>query len=366
MKNFIIFMIFFMGLPCLWAQKKTTVALLDLTVSQSLPSGIGNVLGMLIRQEFVRSDQYDILDRSNMEAILKEQNFILSDNCNSRECAVQIGQLLGVDKMLFGDIGTLGKKVIINLQLVDVATAKIERVLTETHVGEIEDLDAPVIRLARKMAGIEVKEKEESHYQVYITSEPEGASIYIGNEIRGTTPVTLNFRNDEPVRLYVKAENYQDWYQEIRPKKNEKVIVNAKLIAGKSGKKASGQGMSADEFKARYEIFDSRKKSHRTALALSFFLGSFGAGHFYAHSISRGVLVLGTSATGVVIAINSIKNDKSASTGLAFYFGAYLYDIVGAQLAVISYNEKLKKELKIAIIPEPVKKGGQIRFAVHL
>ncbi len=349
-----------------FAQKKTTVALIDLTVGEGLPANIAPVLSNLIRQEFVKSETYDILDRGNMESILREQNFSMSDHCNSKECAVQVGQLLGVEKMLFGDLGMLGKKTIINIQLVDVSTGKIDKIENESHVGAIEDIDAVVIKLARKTIGLSVRESVAKTYEVYVTSDPEGASIYVGDELRGTTPVTLTFAKDTPVKIFVKAENYQDWFQEVKPRKDEKLIINAKLLQGKSGKTAVSSGMSQDEIKVRYELYDMKKKSSGTALGLSFFLGNYGAGHFYAKSYTRGLLICGVGIGGYVMLFNSIDQGDSPALGLAMVMGAYLTDVVGAQFAVKSYNEKIKKDLKIALQPTSDLKGGQLRFSVCL
>jgi len=349
-----------------FAQKKTTVALLDLTVSEELPKNIAPVLSNLIRQEFVKSEAFDILDRSNMESILKEQNFTMTDNCNSRECAVQVGQLLGVEKMLFGDIGSLGKKILVNLQLVDVSTGKIEKIENESHIGAIEDIDAVIIKLAKKISGAKVAESSSGAYQVYVTSEPEGASIYVGEELRGTTPATLTFKNEAAVKIYVKAESYQDWFQEVLPKKDEKIIITAKLLKGTSGKSVKSGGMTEDELKVRYELYNMKKKSSAAAFGLSFLVGQFGTGHFYAKSYTRGLIIGAVGCVGYYSMIRSIKDQDPPTIGLILLMGAYVSDIVGAQFAVRSYNENLKKELKISLVPTRNLKGGELRFSVAL
>ncbi len=360
-----IIMILFLSFS-VFAQDKTTVALIDITVSDDLPKNIAPLLSNLIRQEFVRSDVYEILDRGNMESILKEQNFSMTDNCNSKECAVQVGQLLGVEKMLFGDMGALGKKIIINLQLVDVSTGKIEKIENESHIGAIEDIDAVVIRLAKKISGVAVRETSEISYPVYITSEPEGAAIYIGDELRGTTPATLVFSNADPVKIYIKAENFQDWFQEVKPKKGEKLILNARLLTGMTGKTTGTAGMTQDELKVRYELYDMKKKSSGLAGTLSFLCGWTGAGHFYAKSTGRGLIICGTGIFGYYSLIRAVKEQESPALGVGCLLGAWFADGIGAQFAIKSHNEKLKKELKITAEPYYDLKGGQLRFCVRL
>ncbi len=234
-KNIIMIILIFSISSIIYSQeinksKKTTIALIDLSVNKELSKGLSSVLSDVIRQEIVLSEDYEILDRKNMEMILKEQNFIISDNCNGKECIVQVGQLLGVEKMLFGNVGMLGKRIIITLQMVDISTGKIEKLEKESYVGAIEDLEEPVIRLVHKIIGTQTIQNEE--YALYVTSEPEGANVYIDEKQYGTTPVTIKLKSDKKVYIKVIATGYQVWFQDIKPKKGETVIVSAKLIYG--------------------------------------------------------------------------------------------------------------------------------------
>ena len=46
--------------------------------------------------ELISSGAFTVLDRNRMDAILAEQGFQQSGTCNSTDCNVQVGQLLGV------------------------------------------------------------------------------------------------------------------------------------------------------------------------------------------------------------------------------------------------------------------------------
>lgn len=347
----------------LWSQKKTTVALLDLEIGEGVAAGSGAVLSNLIRTEFVKSDQYDILDRGNMDAILKEQDFVLSDACSGKECAVQVGQLLGVEKMIFGSVGSLGKKLLINLQMVDVSSGRIEKIEGDAHVGAIEDLDAVIVRIARKLIGEKVMEAEEATYSLYVTSDPEGATIYVEDEMRGTTPTTLLFSGGRKVRLYVRADAYQEWFQEVQPKKGEKVIVNAKLLPIKSN--GAGVSSGSEEYKLRNELYEMKRKSGVTAFTTSVFTGMFGGGHFYARSYARGGLICLSTLGGFALLPSAIRDGDKPTTSLVLIYGGYFFDLIGSQFAVRSYNNKLKKELKLSLTPLPVRGGGGLQLAVQ-
>lgn len=324
-----------------FAQKKTSVALLDLTVSSDLQQSISSVLSNIVRQEFLKSESYQILDRNNMATILKEQDFILSENCSGKECAVEVGKLLGVQKMIYGSIGTLGKKYIINLQMVDIETGKIEKIENENHVGAIEDLDGSMIKITKRLIGDEKVSTAEQEYSLYVTSDPAGASVLLNDKPKGSTPLTLILDNDRKVKITLQASEYQDWFQEVKPKKGERLIVNAQLLKSKT---------SSNELTQRYELYDFKKKSSGAAMVWSLVSGPYGGGHFYAGAPVRGGLILGT--TLVTVFTSGQRTDKENAVIIPLVIiGGWIYDYIDAQRIVKSYNQQLKKELQIGLIP---------------
>jgi hypothetical protein len=59
-----------------------------------------------------------------MQSILKEQGF-QQTGCTSNECAVQIGQLLGVQFMVVGTIGKLDNTFTVNVRMISIETGEI-------------------------------------------------------------------------------------------------------------------------------------------------------------------------------------------------------------------------------------------------
>ena len=89
----------------------------------------------------------------------------MTDQCNSAECAVQIGQLLGVQAMIAGDIGKVGQTYTLDLRMVDVSTGKIIKTHNEDYKGEIDGLLAIMKKASEKFADAEknrLAEKEKS------------------------------------------------------------------------------------------------------------------------------------------------------------------------------------------------------------
>jgi len=75
-----------------------------------------------------------------MDRILLEQGFQQSGVCNNSECAVHVGQLVGVDQIIGGTIGKLASIWVITLRRIDVEKGTILKMSEEKFKGELEDL----------------------------------------------------------------------------------------------------------------------------------------------------------------------------------------------------------------------------------
>ena len=76
-----------------YAQKDLTVAVIEFKNSTDLPASEISTLTQRFRSVLASRHIVTVLERERMGEILKEQDFILSDNCNTNECAIQVGQL---------------------------------------------------------------------------------------------------------------------------------------------------------------------------------------------------------------------------------------------------------------------------------
>jgi len=107
------------------AQPVPRVGVLELT-GENL--SVGDVRGLTdrLRMAIHATGRYVVLERERMDAILQEQGF-QQTGCTVSECAIEIGQLLGVEKMVAGSINRIDAITTINVRLLDVATGAIER-----------------------------------------------------------------------------------------------------------------------------------------------------------------------------------------------------------------------------------------------
>ena len=177
-------------------QKKLRIAVLELE-----PDGVGKkesvTLTNRLRSELVKTGVYTIIERGEMNEILKEQGFQMS-GCTSDECAVDAGRLLNVSHIAAGSIGKVGALYTVALRLIDVESGEILKTITEDCQCPIEkvlthSMRNAALKLSGKMsAGIGVAVLSEGSGDIFIKSNPSRADIYLDNIQTGkTSPVTL-------------------------------------------------------------------------------------------------------------------------------------------------------------------------------
>ncbi|MQY63786.1 MAG: hypothetical protein GH143_05725 [Calditrichaeota bacterium] len=106
-----------------------------------------------LRSELVYTGEVIMVERGQMEQVLAEQDFQLT-GCTSDECAVEVGQLLGVTTMVAGTIGKVGSTYSLDIRTIDVATGRITQSIMRDYRGEIDGLLNEMRYLARELARV--------------------------------------------------------------------------------------------------------------------------------------------------------------------------------------------------------------------
>ncbi|MDI6739768.1 MAG: CsgG/HfaB family protein [Candidatus Edwardsbacteria bacterium] len=165
-----------------WAQKaakRTSVAILDLE-PKGVPESEVSALSDQLRTELFQTDAFDVMERGKMQEILKEQGFQQTGACNTDACAVEVGQLIGVEKMIAGSLGKVGRTYSINLRMIDVKTGRMERSVTRDYAGEIDKLLTVEMKQVAQTLAATVKAGEQPKLAESALPKPaaEGRPIY--------------------------------------------------------------------------------------------------------------------------------------------------------------------------------------------
>ncbi|MBI4976949.1 MAG: hypothetical protein HZC28_05670 [Spirochaetes bacterium] len=131
-------------------EQKMRIAIMDITPSAGVSADVASSVSELMRTEMFNTGLFRVVEREQMDKIMKEQE-LQSSGCTDTECAVQVGKLLAVDRMLVGKISKLGAKYIINARIIHVERGEMEFAEKGT-VDSVDDLDRAVTQFAQAIA----------------------------------------------------------------------------------------------------------------------------------------------------------------------------------------------------------------------
>ncbi len=161
MKNIRLVTLSFLLSSLLYSQDfRQTVAVIDFDAS-----GISQLEATSLTNRF-RTAVGDVgamrlVERGMMEEVLQEQGF-QQTGCTSEECAVEVGQLLGVQNMIGGSIGRVGETFTLDVRMISVQSGISLMTKQKTYAGKIDGLIIEVEVLAYELYGTTVPDELEA------------------------------------------------------------------------------------------------------------------------------------------------------------------------------------------------------------
>ena len=131
-------------------QQKMRIAIMDVIPSSGISADVAVSVSELIRTEMFNTGLFRVVEREQMDKIMKESE-LQSSGCTDTECAVKLGKMLSVDRMMVGKISKLGGKFIINARIINIERAEMEFADKATVESE-GDLDRGVAQFAQNIA----------------------------------------------------------------------------------------------------------------------------------------------------------------------------------------------------------------------
>lgn len=126
------------------ATKLPMVAVMPLS-SEEVKGAASRVVTDALADELLKTGKVRVMERAQMETILKEQGFAQSGACDGSECAVQVGKLLSIDRMVVGSLGQIGSSWSLSVRAVDVSTGEILGSARRQHKGEIDEVTSGIV-----------------------------------------------------------------------------------------------------------------------------------------------------------------------------------------------------------------------------
>ncbi len=135
------------------------VGVLDLDAS-NLDPGEARVISDRLRYFINSQPIFQLIERAKMINIMEEVGFQLSGACDTDECVVQVGKILGARKMIAGSIGRVGTIYTLQIRIVDIESSRVEHQAFK-NVNGIEDvLETATAIVAKELADILASQSE--------------------------------------------------------------------------------------------------------------------------------------------------------------------------------------------------------------
>lgn len=126
-----------------------TVAVFDFNAFSLAPgedaAAVGRGLASMIATELANRPQVRVVDRQQIEDLIRRRQLNLSGRVDDAQ-ALQLGQLLGAEYIVVGNVALEPKRARIDLRLLDVATGAIEK--ADRRQGSRDDFLALVTEIA--------------------------------------------------------------------------------------------------------------------------------------------------------------------------------------------------------------------------
>ncbi len=212
--------------------QESTVAVLTFKVDEITESA-AEALANVARREVLANGKLTLIDRDRTDAIFAEQGMMMAGGCYDVGCLVELGKVLGAERVITGSINRIGRKYMVEIRSAHVATGRIEALETREHSGSVEDLIEPVKILTRQL----VARLTNENGVMTITTFPAASAISIDNQPEGFAPLVVE--RPGGIRYHVKAvrNGYQDQSEYVNLVENDTTNIVLHLSKKKKEKR---------------------------------------------------------------------------------------------------------------------------------
>ncbi len=171
--------------------------------------GYGEVVSGMLMTELINNNIFQVVERNEIDRMMQEMAFQYSGAVNS-QTAKRIGEILGVDILVFGTVAKFSFLIETDIRLVDAESG--EALMAENASCKDEtELRAMVKDLAQR---INERFQQQFEETVNIYSDPYGAVITIDGNEKGVTPLTIKMSRGTH-SITASMNGYVDWQQQV-------------------------------------------------------------------------------------------------------------------------------------------------------
>lgn len=136
------------------------VAILDFKAGAKVTPDDAAMLADLVRDVFAKSGKYEVLDRKMMKERLGEKDLQTLPEFEATKDLAACGKSLGVQKIVSGKATAFGDSWVLNVEIVDVATGRVDGTRTRDYTGQMSGLLGLAPTIAHELLGDAIQADE--------------------------------------------------------------------------------------------------------------------------------------------------------------------------------------------------------------
>lgn len=210
--GFILLCLFYLAA---WARNERLIIAVNDLNPIGVDSGAAQVISDRIRAELIAANIFRVMERAEMEEVLREQGFQASGACDEKSCLVEIGKLLGIDHMVSGSIGKVDDFFTIFLRMINIKTGEILFTVSEDFEGDLKGVVlTSAVASAQKLISLSQR-KASNACVLEISSTPSGALIILDTSNLGNTPFSSSNIEPGTYQLSLQMKNHTTISEDI-------------------------------------------------------------------------------------------------------------------------------------------------------
>lgn len=208
------------------APKEQRIAVLEMVVEGGADPVIGRQLTNRLAEALAARPHTKVIAPDDVRAMLEKEAQKQLLGCGDDRCLAEIGGALGADVLVQGRVSKIDAGYAVALALVDAVKADSLGRVTETWQGEplgLLELVGPMIERAFDPKGTHLG-------AIVVEGPPDGATIYVDDQLRGTAPAgQMGQVPTGARRVRVAAEGYEPFERWIVVQSGQVAAVPVQL-----------------------------------------------------------------------------------------------------------------------------------------
>ena len=231
-------------LSSIFAQEgKFAVSILDFT-GEDVQDKVLRACYQQLETSLIESNRFTVIEKNKREELLEEQKFQSSGVCDEA-CAVEIGQLVGAEYLMLGEIIGFADLYQVNIKIINIEKGDVAEKVTDQISGGMGDLlngmeEASreiVRRIAAGSAPQQITQQtglptvvQKSYGTIDVTTDPQGANILIDGLEVGVTPKTIPNLETGSHNLILNYPGYERLQKRIMVEDGKTIPISEYLV----------------------------------------------------------------------------------------------------------------------------------------